>query len=352
MAIRRDLELVAAGALAALGLSFATSGGMPERPARRADSAAADGHPGRDAATPSDIPARGWWQIGKRVFGKISQDRVLAEAAGVTFYALLALFPALAALVSLYGLFADPATIESQMQGISAMMPGGGMQIITDELHSLASKGHTALGLGLFIGLATSLWSANAAIKALFDALNVIYEEREQRGYLRLTGISMVFTLGAILFIILALAGVVVLPAVLGTIGLGDLARVLLRVLRWPLLLVVVAVFLALVYRYGPSRSKARWRWVSWGSAFASLLWVIASFAFSFYVAHFGSYNKTYGSLGAAVGFMTWIWISVSIVLIGAELNGETEHQTARDTTGQHKPLGARGATKADTIAA
>ncbi len=354
---RHELELVAAGVLAGLGLSRVVNGPVrsPALATQTQDAGArADSGRGRQADSPAQIPARGWWQIARRVAGKFSSNRVLAEAAGVTFYALLALFPALAALVSLYGLFANPAAIETQLQGAGGVVPGGGMQIITQQVHSLASNGRSALGLGLAIGLVTSLWSANAAIKALFDALNAVYEERETRGFVRLTAISMAFTLGAILFIILALVGVVVLPVALNAVGLGGVTALLLRVLRWPVLVVVVAVFLALVYRYGPSRAKARWRWVSWGSAFASLAWLVVSLAFSWYVASFGSYNKTYGSLGAAVGFMTWIWLSVAVVLIGAEVNAEMEHQTARDTTqgAGEKPLGMRGAKKADTLAA
>ncbi len=363
MAIRRDVELLVLGALAGLGLASAVAQPVPagepvpagqsprDPPARPRDLIRQPGR-GREASSPTQIPARGWWQIAKRVYAKVNDDRVLAEAAGVTFYALLALFPALAAMVSLYGLFADPSTIQQNLNTIGGVVPGGGMQIISDQLHALASKGNGALGFGLILGLLTSLWSANAGIKALFDALNVVYEEHEKRGYVHRTLLSLAFTVGAIAFVIVAIAATIVLPAVLGAVGLGGTTDLLLKLARWPVLLLVVAAFLASVYRYGPSRTHARWRWVSGGSLFAAVVWVIASALFSFYVSNFGSYDKTYGSLGAAIGFMTWIWISTTIVLVGGELNAEMEHQTARDTTLANRPLGQRGAVKADTVAA
>jgi membrane protein len=285
------------------------------------------------ADSPSEIPARGWLQIGKRVIGRFGQDRVMAEAAGVTFYALLAIFPAIASLISLYGLIADPTTISAHLSLAGGVIPEGGMQIITDQVKSLTSSPHQALGMGAVIGILTSLWSANAGMKALFDALNVVYEARESRGFIHLTLISFAFTIGGLVFIILALSAVVVLPAVLNFVGLHTATDTLLSLARWPLMLAVIALALAFIYRYGPSRSKVKWRWLSWGSAFASLTWIGASAAFSWYVANFGSYNKTYGSLGAAVGFMTWIWISTMIVLVGAELNAEMEHQTAMATS-------------------
>ncbi len=308
--------------------------------------------PGHDAAKPSEIPARGWWAIAKRVAAKVSSDRLLTEAAAITFYALLALFPALAATVSLYGLIADPATISDQLDTLSGVVPGGGMQIISDQVHSLTANGDKALGFAALLGLATSLWSANQGTKALFDALNVVYAETEKRGFLLRTAVTLAFTLGGIVFVLLAMTAVVAVPVVLNFVGLGGVADPLLRILRWPLMLVALAALLACIYRFGPSRERARWQWVSWGGGFAAVTWVIGSIAFSYYVSHFGSYDKTYGSLGAAVGFLTWIWLSATIVLIGAELNAETEQQTARDTTaGPEQAPGLRGANKADAVA-
>ena len=308
---------------------------------------------GAGAETPSEIPARGWKQIFKRVYAGIGDDRVMAEAAAVTYYALLAIFPAIASLISLYGLIADPAEIGKHLTALGGVVPAGGMQIISDQIKSLTSSPQKALGIGAVVGLLTSLWSANAGIKSLFDALNAVYEERESRSFLHRTWLSLAFTGGALVFIILALSAVAVVPAILRFVALGSLADTLLDLGRWPLMLAAIMLFLALVYRYGPSRTKAKWRWVSWGSAFAGILFIFGSAAFSWYAANFGNYNKTYGSLGAAVGFMTWIWISTIIVLVGAELNAEMEHQTAVDSTaGDPKPIGARGATRADKVAA
>lgn len=308
---------------------------------------------GADADSPSDIPARGWVQIGKRVAAQFNDHRLMTESAAITFYALLALFPALAALVSIYGLFADPNAINEQLKTLSGMVPGGGMQIISDQVHTLASNSNGALGFGAAIGLATSLWSANQATKAVFDALDIVYDQKETRSYIVRTLVTLAFTLGIIVFLVIALAAVVAVPVLLGTMGLGGMVQTLLNLGRWPLLLVGIALVLGFIYRYGPDRREARWRWVTWGSAFAAIVWVIGSLLFSWYVSNFGSYNKTYGSLGAVIGFMTWIWLSGIVVLVGGEINAEMEHQTARDTTtGAPKPMGARGATKADTVAA
>lgn len=307
---------------------------------------------GWDASAPSEIPARGWWTVLKRVFAGFNDDRLMTEAAGVTFYTLLAIFPALATLVSLYGFFADPAAVNDHLQSLSGVIPGGGLDLIEQQVKSLTSNGAQALGFGVLVGLLTSAWSANQGIKSLFDALNVVYHEKEKRGYVRRTLICMAFTLGAIVFILLAMTAVLVVPIVLNFIGFGSWSATLLAAARWPLLMVVLGLFLSAVYRFGPSRTHARWRWVSWGSGLAVVLWVLASVGFSYYVSNFGSYNKTYGSLGAAIGFMTWIWISAMIVLLGGELNAELEQQTRRDTTiGAPKPMGRRGAYKADVKA-
>ena len=327
-------------------------------PGRRPDADAHGRHAttpsahGRHATTPGDIPARGWWDIAKRVGSQVFAHRLLTEAAGITFYSLLAIFPALAALVSLYGLIADPATVSDQLNAAAGVVPSGGMEIIGDQVKRVASTSGGALGFGAIVGLMVALWSANGGTKAMFDSLNVVYDEHEKRGYVRLTLLTLAVTISALIFVVIAMACVVALPIALNFVGLGPITDILIRVARWPLLLVVVAVMLAIIYRYGPSREEARWRWVSWGGAFAAIVWVLVSLAFSWYVGHFGSYNKTYGSLGAAIGFMTWIWISATVVLVGAELDAEMEHQTRRDTTtGGEKPLGARGATKADTVA-
>jgi membrane protein len=306
---------------------------------------------GRDAAQPSQIPAPGWKDVLARVYANIGAHRVLAIAAGVTFYALLALFPAIAAFVALYSLVADPATISAHLSALSGVVPAEGLSIIGDQIKRVASQGATRLGLASGIGLLVSLWSANAGMKAIFDALNVVYDEREKRGFFRLNAVSLLFTLAGMLFVALALAVMIAVPPALDALRLPQPLQMAVTVARWPILVLVVALAISFVYRYGPSRDEPQWRWVSWGGAFAAVGWLAASLLFSWYAANLGKFNETYGSLGAAIGFMLWMWVSSIVLLIGAELNAEMEHQTERDTTeGAPRPMGARGATMADTV--
>ncbi|WP_062206073.1 YihY/virulence factor BrkB family protein [Aureimonas sp. AU12] len=305
---------------------------------------------GRAAASPMRVPAKGWKDILWRTYEEFSSDRLMLVAAGVTFYVLLALFPAITALISIYGLFTDASNFGDQMNALSGVLPAGALSIIGEQMARVASHGDEKLGFGMVFGLGIALWSANAGMKTLFDALNIVYEEEEKRGFIKLTAVTLAFTLGTILFLVLALSSVVLLPIVLKFVGLGS-AETWLLALRWPVLLAVVALGLSVVYRTGPSRRVAAWRWISPGATVAAVLWVAFSILFSWYVQNFGSYDETYGSLGAAIGFMTWIWISTIVVLLGAELNAELEHQTALDTTkGQARPMGARGAHMADTL--
>jgi membrane protein len=285
----------------------------------------------RSAAGPSEIPARGWKHMLIRVYKSLDEDRILANAAGVTFYALLALFPAIAALVSLYGLVADPATISRHLDQITDLLPGGAIDVIREQMTRVAEQAQGALSLGAVGGFLIALWSANSGAKALFDALNIAYGAKEKRGFFKLNAISLAFTLGAILFLLLAIGAIVAVPIALPFLPQRGFFEWLIHGLRWPLLLLAIVVALALLYRHGPSRDEPRWRWVSWGSVVAGIAWVAASALFSWYAENFGSYNKTYGSLGAAIGFMTWIWISAIVILIGAELNAEMERQSARD---------------------
>jgi membrane protein len=287
---------------------------------------------GRLADT-SAIPARGWKDILLRVYHNISEHRVIGLAAGVTFYSLLAIFPAIAALVAIYGLFGDPATLTAQLDKIEGLLPGGALDVIRDQLTRVASQGRGTLGATFVVSLAISLWSANAAVKSIFDTLNIVYAEPEKRGFIKLNAISLAFTAAGIAFVLVAIGTMVVLPTVLRFFGLSQITQTVVKFAQWPALLIVITFALACLYRFGPSRKVARWRWITWGSVFAAFGWLIASVLFSWYAANFGSFNKTYGSLGAAIGFMTWIWLSSIVVLIGGELNAEMEHQTARDTT-------------------
>jgi membrane protein len=306
---------------------------------------------GREAETPEQIPARGWQDILWRVVGSISADRILSTSGGVAFFALLAVFPGIAAIVSLYGLFADASTIGSHLTLLSGILPGGVLALIAEQITLIARQENETLGAAFTVGLLVALVSANSGVAALFDALNVVYDEKEKRSLVRFYATTFLFTLAGIVFVILAISAVVVLPLVLKFVGSATITERLMSILRWPILLIALVVSLGFIYRYGPSRREARWRWVTWGSIVAALLWIAASMLFSWYVATFDSYNKTYGSLGAGVGFMMWLWISAVTVLLGGELNAEMEHQTARDTTqGTPKPLGSRGAMMADHV--
>ncbi len=325
--------------------------GFTEKQHADPNAAAAEGGRGREADNPTEIPAKGWKDVLWRTYEEFNKDRVMSVAAGVTYYALLAVFPAIAALVSIYGLFADPATIQDHLNAMSGILPGGALQVIGEQVQRIASQGGGALGFGFIFGLVISLWSANAGMKAVFDALNIVNDEEEKRSFLRLNLTSLTFTLGAILFIIVALGGIVVLPILLNFIGMGGSMEWLLSLMRWPVLLIGVTFGLSLIYRFGPSRDKAEWRWVTPGGLIAAVLWIGVSMLFSWYVSNFGSYNETYGSLGAVIGFMTWIWLSSIVVLLGAEINAEMEHQTVKDTTeGVQEPMGTRGAKMADTV--
>jgi membrane protein len=333
--------------LIAIGLARRPTG----RWSGRADNTALDAGRGRFAEGPSEIQARGWTDILLRVYDGISEDRILANAAGVTFYVQLALFPGIAALVSIYGLFADPSTIISHLDTISGVAPGGAIEVIREQLTRLASQGSTTLGISFVVSLVISLWSANSGVKALFDALNVVYQEKEKRSFIRLNAVTLSFTIATIAFLLIALAGVVALPIILNYLPLPGVTSLVLEIARWPILLVLVAFGLTLIYRYGPSRTEPRWQWITWGSAFAAIAWLAASALFSWYAANFGTFNKTYGSLGAIIGFMMWMWLSIIVVLVGAKLNAEIEHQTVRESTvSPPKPLGWRGAKMADTV--
>ncbi|HEV7443947.1 MAG TPA: YihY/virulence factor BrkB family protein, partial [Steroidobacteraceae bacterium] len=235
---------------------------------------------GRLASSPADIPARGWKDILLRAYSNISEHRVLALAAGMTYYSLLAIFPAIAAFVAVYGLFADPTAIGKHLDQVSGILPGGAVDVARDQLTRVASKGSGTLGMTFVIGLVISLWSANAAMKSLFDTLNIVYREREKRGFLKLNAVSLSFTLAGILFVLAALGAVVVIPVVLSFVGLSNFADLMLRIARWPAMFVAVALALALIYRYGPSREAPQWRWITWGSAVAAVLWLVASALF------------------------------------------------------------------------
>jgi membrane protein len=355
--------LVAAGVIYALKLEDDRTKPDGVRPPARATPAqepptlqqrrAVEPGRGRRAHMPHHIPWRGWKDILVRTYNEIQDDRLLALAAGVAFYSLIALFPAIAAGVSSYALFADAATITKDLAVASDIVPAGALDILRDEITRIAAKSDGRLTFGFLLGLGIALWSANAGMKAIFDALNIIYDEQEKRGLIWLNLVSLFFTVCAIVGAGLAVALVVVFPLLLAAFGVTSLDYPFVAYLRWPVLFVLIILALGVLYRYGPSRRLAKWRWISVGSVFAALAWLLVSALFSWYLGNFANYNATYGALGAVVGLMMWMWLSTIVVLVGAELNSEIEHQTARDTTvGPDKPLGTRGAVMADTVGA
>lgn len=306
---------------------------------------------GRAAKAPVEIPHRGWWDILTRVYVSIFEDRILTLAAGVAFYSLLALFPALTVLVSLYGLFADPSAVRDHLYALSFMLPEGTFQIVEDQISRIVTQGTGALTLKLAIGFAIALWGANAGMKSAIEGLNAAYREREKRSFLRLNLMSLTLTVSAIGAILVAVAITTVAPAILSLLSLPPAVTLALEFARWPVAIVMLTLALSVLYRYGPSRTAPRWRWVTLGSVIAALLWLLVSLGLSWYLSSFADYDRTYGSLGAVVAMMMWMWLSTTAVLVGAEINAEMEHQTACDTTvGPPKPLGARGAYMADTV--
>lgn len=306
---------------------------------------------GRDATGPFSIPFKGWGDIGRRLYFSFFEDRVMLIAAGATFYLLLALFPAFAVFVSLYGFVADPNSIAGHIAFIGQFLPQAGMELLQAQLERLASQDIAILSRGFIIGLAFSLWSANNGIKTLFEAMNVAYGEQEKRSFLKLNLIAFCFTLGAVFIGIILIVSVGVVPAVMAVFGLSSFTDTLIASMRWPIVFAMIVGSIALIYRYGPSRNRARWVWVIFGALLTSVVWLLGSIAFSWYLQNFANYGATYGSLGAVIGFMMWVWVSSLIFIIGAEINAEMEHQTALDTTDlPEKPLGERGARVADTI--
>lgn len=298
----------------------------------------------RKADSPINISARAWIDIIRRTVSEFSADRILAVAAGVTFYMLLAIFPGIAALISLYGLFSDPSTIVGQLDRLSQLLPGGAIEVLGEQMTRLSEQNAGSLSFGFFVGMGVALWSASSGMKSVFEALNVVYDEKEERSFIKLRALALLFTLGAVTFLLLALGAIVVLPIALHSLGMESKSQLLIESVKWPVLLAATALAMAVVYAFGPSRARPQWRWIVCGCVLAAFLWVAGSLGFSWYVQNFGSFNKTYGSLGAVIGLMTWMWLSTTVFLLGAEFNSEIEHQTARDTTiGPDEPRGSRG---------
>jgi membrane protein len=306
---------------------------------------------GRHAAHPEEIPARGWKDILIRVKSQIGTDHVSLVSAGLAMYTLLAVFPGLAAAVAIYGLFASPADAIEHMQTISGILPPGTWDLFARQLQTLTTQAEGSLTIAALVGVLVALWGARAGMSALMVATNIAYAEAEKRHFIKQTLISLAFTLGAVLVFLIAVAVGVVLPLGLKVLGTSGWVQLLAGALRWVALWFVAVVGLAVLYRYGPSRRPARWRWVMWGAVIAASLWVLVSVGFAFYVSSFATYGKTYGALGGVIALLMWFYLSSFTVVIGGLVNAEMERQTKRDTTvGHEKPIGQRGAFAADTV--
>ena len=310
----------------------------------------ADDH-GRSASRPWQIPRSGWKDIALRVKDEWGNDHVGMAAAAVAFYAFLALIPALAALVSILGLVASGGDVTTLVEDLFGQLPGEAQSLIDGQLDAIASQSSGSLSFGLAISVALSIWTASGAIGQLMNTINIAYDEEETRSWFLRKGLALLLTFGAVVFVATAVFAVIFFPNVIENTGLGIGTRRLLNILIWPALAIMFGIALAVLYRLSPDRSAAHWTWVSPGSLFAIVAWVLVTLGFRFYVSAFGSYNETYGSLSAVVVMMLWFWLTAVIMLLGAEVNAETEHQTAKDTTvGGDQPMGRRGAIKADTL--
>jgi membrane protein len=306
-------------------------------------------YPGAHAGRPGEVPAKGWFQIARRGFKEFSADQMPLIAAGVAFYAFLSLVPSIVAAMLIYGLVTDPAQVQQQVESFGEVLPESARSLLSEQMSSLASANDQGLGIGVAVSLLLSLWSASGGTGNLVTAVNTAYDEDETRGFVKRKLLALGLTLGAIVVFVLTIALVAVVPAVASALSLSPVLRVAVEAGRWLLVLVVVGGALAVLYRLAPDRDAPKMRWVSVGSVVAVVVWIVASVGFSLYVDNFGSYGKTYGSLAGVVVLLLWLWLSLVAVLLGAEINAESEKQTVRDTTtGPDRPMGQRDALKAD----
>jgi len=328
----------------------AAAGGDPSSGHQTDPRAVANDDRGQGADSPQEIPAKGWKDIAKRTAKEVKADQVPLLAAGVAFYVLLALFPAIIAGVSIYGLVADPQTVRDQINQLAQTLSPETAKLIGQQVQQVTSSAGGALGLATVIGILTALWSASSGMKALITGVNLAYDEAEGRKFIKLRGLSILMTLAAMVLLGVALALIVGFPAVPDS--WPTVLQWTAAILRFVLLAVLLMAGLAALYRYAPDRDKPKWSWSSPGSMAATVLWVLASVGFSIYVNAFGNYNKTYGALAGIIILMFWLYLTAFVVLVGAELNAEMELQTAKDTTaGPEQPLGDRDAHAADHVA-
>jgi membrane protein len=292
----------------------------------------------------------GWWDVAKRLRTQVRDDRIPLLSAGVAFYAMLSIFPALIAVISIYGLVAPPRSAMAQVQKLADIMPDQAREVLTGQLEALTRSAGRGLSLGAALGIVAAILAASAGMKAMIDGINAAYDQAETRTFLRLRALALLHTMGALVTMAAALGIIVVLPVVTGL--LGPAGRVVLAVLRWPLLAGLMLVGVGVLYRFAPNRGNSRPHWVTWGSVVATLLWLIGSGLFSLYVNSFANYNRTYGVLGAVIILLLWLYLSSFLVLLGAELNNALELRTKRESTaGPPPPVGERDAGAADHVA-
>jgi membrane protein len=308
---------------------------------------------GRDAKSPLKLPAHAWREVLGRVWTKMGTDNVSLMAAGVAFYGFLSIVPLLGALVMTYGLIADPATIADHMRTIIQVVPRDAAKLILDQIVNLVTTAQSKKGIGLVVALLISLYGATRASGAIIMALNVVYEQPEKRSFIWTTILSFMLIMGAVLVGVMGMLSASAI-ALIGRLaeGLGTAATLGISVVTWAVAGALASFAIAATYRFAPDRANAKWRWLSMGSALATVLWLVATLGFGAYAATLGNYNATYGSLGAVVVLLMWLYVSAYAILLGAEINAETERQVTRDTTtGRPRPIGQRGATMADQVA-
>ena len=309
------------------------------------------GKTGHRAAKPGQIPMKGWKEIALRVKDQLTNDHVPILAAGIAFYFFLAIFPATAAALSIYGLIMEPAEVAQQMSQLANTLPKKAHQTISNILDQQSQKPGSVLGWSLIISILLSLWSANKGTKAVFEGVNIAYNQKEERGFFKLTGVTLLFTLGGIIVGFIAIAMVVAFPALIDKIGLPSTLETTVQLLRWPILALIVMSALAAVFKVAPYRKSPEFKWIRWGAIIATICWLAGSLVFTLYIKNFDSFDSTYGSFAAVIILMLWFFLSAFIILLGAEINSEMEHQTSRDTTGEDKPMGQRGGYHADHVA-
>jgi membrane protein len=290
-------------------------------------------------------------QVGKRVKDEAKADNISLLSGGVAFFAVLAIVPLLVALLAIWGIFASPGDATRLIRDLASGLPHSAQRLVSEQLHHIAQRSNSGLGLTALISLVVACWSASSGTKHLIEAVNVAYDEDEHRGFVRMRALALALTGGAIVFLIVAIGLIAVVPSAVSDAGAPHALRLATDIAVWPVLAVMMVLALAVLYRVAPDRDDPKWRWVSWGAVLATLLWLVASAGFALYAANFGKYDQTYGSLAGVVVLLLWLYLTALVIVLGAEVNAALETQTVRDsTTGPEAPLGRRGAEAADSV--